>query len=218
MRAGFYFTLTAWLCLITSIPSLAAATNEMPAAQAPDQISTADHSQNNVVSYPRSYFERFQPATALDMVRQVPGFRLENNTTTRGYGNALGNLLINDRPPAAKQDQPLDILARIPADLVERIELIRGPVREIDMQGQSSLINIIMREDMPVAIQWDAYLRKTFNHREVTPKASLSLSHNWRGIDYNAGLGFRRSRVGNLSTEDFYNGDSRSDRNTLCQT
>jgi len=163
-----------WLLVLTGLPLAHAQTAEQPLP--------ATGQDNNVVSYAADWFAQFRPQTALDMVRQVPGFRLENNATTRGYGNALGNLLINDRRPAAKQDQPLDILARIPANLVERIELIRGPVREIDMQGQSSLINIILHEDVPVSIQWDAYLRKTFNHGALTPKASISLSHTWQGI------------------------------------
>lgn len=200
-------TIALLICAGLYDPARAAPTATTPTTQPPVDVTLADHSQNNIAVYPHSYFVRFQPQTALDMVRQVPGFRLANNTTTRGYGNALGNLLINDRRPAAKQDQPLDILARIPAALVERIELIRGPVREIDMQGQSSLINIILRGDVPVAIQWDAYLRQTFNHGEPTPKLSISLSHNWRGIEYNAGLGFRRSRVGSTGTEQIYNGN-----------
>jgi len=187
-----------WLIVLTGLPLAHAQTAEEPLP--------ATGQENNVVSYAADWFAQFRPQTALDMVRQVPGFRLENNATTRGYGNALGNLLINDRRPAAKQDQPLDILARIPANLVGRIELIRGPVREIDMQGQSSLVNIILHEDVPVSIQWDAYLRKTFNHGALTPKASISLSHTWQGIEYNAGLGFRRSRVGSTGTEEIYNG------------
>jgi len=207
MRAVFSLTIALLIYAGILCPAMTASAADTPATQALVDVTLADHSQNNIAGYPHAYFVRFQPQTALDMVRQVPGFRLENNTTTRGYGNALGNLLINDRRPAAKQDQPLDILARIPADLVERIELIRGPVREIDMQGQSSLINIILRGDVPVAIQWDAYLRQTFNHGELTPKLSISLSHNWRGIDYNAGLGVRRSRVGSNGTEEIYNGD-----------
>ena len=204
MQSVIHFILSVLLCLAVTL-RVAAATDTQPAAQSPDNPAAASDN-NNVVSYANTWFDQFQPQTALDMVRQVPGFRLENNAGTRGYGNALGNLLINDRRPAAKQDQPLDILARIPANLVERIELIRGPVREIDMQGQSSLINIILRADIPVSVQWDTYIRKTFEHGGLTPKASISLSHNWNDIDYNTGLGYRRSRVGNIGTEDIYNG------------
>ena len=208
MQAGFLFTLILSLCTICTGVLQAATTETIAANELPGASSTQNSSDNNIVSYPASYFSQFQPSTALDMVHQVPGFRLENNTSTRGYSNALGNLLINDRRPAAKQEQPVDILSRIPATLVERIELIRGPVREIDMQGQSSLINIVLRENIPVSLQWDGYLRKTFEHGGVTPKASISLSHNWQGIDYNTGFGFRRSRVGNFGEENILTGNN----------
>ncbi|MGK0298385.1 MAG: hypothetical protein ACI9XC_002006 [Gammaproteobacteria bacterium] len=161
---------------------------------------------NNVVKYSHAYFDRYQPLTALDMVRQVPGFVLENNDSIRGMGSALGNLLINDRRPSAKQDQPLEILARIPAELVESIELIRGQIRDIDMQGQSRLINIILIENAKATIQWDAYLRQTIEHGDITPKASFSLSNNWLETDYSFGLSYRRSRVGHNGIEDIVDG------------
>jgi len=134
--------------------------------------------EENIVSFPGIFFDKFQPLTALDMVNQVPGFQLENNNSTRGYGNALGNLLINDRRPAAKQDQPNEILSRIPANSVERIELIRGQVREINLRGQSSLINIVLKEDENTAIKWEAFLRRTFGFGIITPAANISISDN----------------------------------------
>ena len=71
------------------------------------------------------------------MVDQVPGFQLDDGTDQRGFGAAIGNVLINDRYPSAKQDTPTQILQRIPASQVQRIELIRGQVREIDLLGQT---------------------------------------------------------------------------------
>ncbi len=161
----------------------------------------------DIVSYPNSFFDRYQPLTALDMVKQVPGFLLENNNESRGMGGALGNLLINDRRPSAKQDQPEDILARIPADIVERIELIRGQVREIDLRGQSNLINIILSEDDNTAsIKWEAFLRRTFGYGNISPAANISVSDNAFGFNYNAGLSGRQSRVGRDGTEDIFDG------------
>jgi len=163
--------------------------------------------EENIVSFPGIFFDKFQPLTALDMVNQVPGFQLENNNSTRGYGNALGNLLINDRRPAAKQDQPNEILSRIPANSVERIELIRGQVREINLRGQSSLINIVLKEDENTAIKWEAFLRRTFGFGIITPAANISISDNWGGVDYSIGLSGRRSNVGRDGTEDIFDGN-----------
>src|SRR5690606_8871041 len=75
----------------------------------------------------------YRPAKALDMVKQIPGFRLDNGDGSRGFGAAAGNVLINLRRPAAKQDRPEDILRRTPAARVARIELIRAGTGGIDM-------------------------------------------------------------------------------------
>ena len=168
------------------------------------QEVTVAASEVNIVSYPGIFFEKFQPLTALDMVEQVPGFQLVNNNSTRGYGNALGNLLINDRRPAAKQDQPNEILSRIPAGSVERIELIRGQVREIDLMGQSNLINIVLKENESTTIKWEAFLRRTFGFGIITPAANISISDNWADIDFSVGLSGRRANVGRDGTEDIH--------------
>ena len=63
--------------------------------------------ETQIVSYPASFFERYQPSTALEIVNQVPGFILNDGDSERGFGGSVGNVLINDRRPSAKQDPPL---------------------------------------------------------------------------------------------------------------
>jgi hypothetical protein len=188
-------------------------TSYFVSAQTAQQSSTVDaipesvvaeDDGTGVVTYPAGYFERFRPNTALDMVRQIPGFQLRDNTgdTTRGFGSAVGNLFINDRRPTAKQDSLPAILARIPALTVERIELIRSQIRSIDLRGQSSVINIILREDIPAAYQWEAAFRQTFGHGPLKPEAAVSISDVWRGIEFNAGIDARPSSVGRNGEDD----------------
>jgi hypothetical protein len=55
---------------------------------------------NDYTNYPASFFVRFQPITALDIINQVPGFQLDDNIDDeRGFGNTSGNLLIDDADP-----------------------------------------------------------------------------------------------------------------------
>ena len=84
--------------------------------------------------YPADYFARSQPATAFDMVRLVPGFRLqEGDAELRGYSGAAGNVLVDGQRPASKQETLEDVLKRVPAETVERIELIRSGAGAYDM-------------------------------------------------------------------------------------
>ena len=75
----------------------------------------ANTDEEETVVYTASFFERYSPNTALDMIQQVPGFILDDGSALRGLGAAAGNVLINDRRPSAKQDLSSLILSRIPA-------------------------------------------------------------------------------------------------------
>src|SRR5690349_3648160 len=71
-------------------------------------------------------FSDAQPANALDMVRRVPGFQIvEGDEDVRGYSGAISNVRIDGEAPSKREDLG-DLLGRIPASDVERIELIRG--------------------------------------------------------------------------------------------
>ncbi len=99
--------------------------------------------QPAVVSYGPEFFAAQQPSTALDMVGRIPGFSLDNGDAVRGFEGAAGNVLIDGQRPASKSDNLSEILKRIPASSVARIDVIRGGAPGIDMQGKAVLANII---------------------------------------------------------------------------
>jgi hypothetical protein len=175
------------------------------------QLSANDET-NNVVSYSRAYFDRYQPDTALDMVQQIPGFELDDGAESRGFGSAAGNILINGRRPSSKEDVPSSILSRIPARLVERVDLIRGQVRGVDLQGQTVVANIFLRDDEPTSVRWDTAMRKHFDVDRLFMTGDISVSDRWKDIDYNLGLNFERNANGESGIEDIFNG-----RNNLVE-
>lgn len=96
--------------------------------------------------YDSAFFARSQPASAYDMILLLPGFRLqEGNTELRGYSGAAGNVLIDGRRPASKEDSLEELLQRIPARVVDHVELIRNSSVGHDMQGHALLANIVRR-------------------------------------------------------------------------
>ena len=98
-----------------------------------------------VTSYPPAVFAAAQPNTALDMVKLLPGFALDLGGGARGFAASAGNVLIDGARPATKDDGLDEILKRIPASSVARIEIIRGGAPGIDMQGKTVLANVIRR-------------------------------------------------------------------------
>jgi outer membrane receptor protein involved in Fe transport len=164
--------------------------------------------QNVVDDYAATYFNRYRPNTALDMVRLLPGFQLDDGDEIRGFASAIGNVLINDKYTSAKQDLPSAILSRIPASQVERIELIRGQIREIDLQGRALVANIILRKNVPGAVRWDTFLEHN-NAAPLKPGISISLSDLWDGIDYNVGISIERDSSGRYGKENFFDSSGR---------
>lgn len=99
---------------------------------------------SDVIRYEASFFAEFQPTTALDMVRRLPGFTFDpGDTTVRGFAGAQGNVLIDDQRPASKAVLLEDVLRRIPVAGVAAIEVIRGGAPGINMQGQSVVANVV---------------------------------------------------------------------------
>ncbi len=198
-RSFYIYLITINLIVTVAMPAEAQITDEKLSA------SPADNNQEEVVNYPAEFFKRYRPNTALDMIKQVPGFQLDDGSNLRGFGDAAGNIRINNRRPSAKQDLLSAILRRIPANYVERIDLIRGQVEGIDLQGQSVVANIILYEDTPAAVRWEALVQKNFYAPPLSPELSISLSDRWKDIDYNVGLSGRRPVTGFEGIENVYN-------------
>ncbi len=170
----------------------------------PEAVGTTA-SGDEVMNYDASFFSRYQPRTALDMVRQMPGFMLDDGENNRGFGAAAGNVLINGRRPSAKQNTPSQFLTRNSASQVERIELIRNQVRGIDMLGHSSLVNIILQGDMPARVRWESTLRHN-NRGPIKPTVDISLTDRWRDIDYTAGFYSEREANGETGDRILFDG------------
>ena len=62
-----------------------------------------------------SFFARYNPTTAQDMVNQVPGFSIQEGDAVRGFGGSAGNILINGNRPSTKNSLTA-LLGRIGVD------------------------------------------------------------------------------------------------------
>jgi len=118
-----------------------------PTAAAP----AVDSARQGVLVFEPAFFADSRPDSALDMISRLPGFGLDSgDTSTRGFAGAAGNVLIDGDRPSSKSDRLDQVLRRISADSVERIELIRGGAPGIDMQGRSVIANVVLRRTVTV--------------------------------------------------------------------
>ena len=114
-------------------------------AQAAAAAAPEAAAQQGVISYPATFFTGQQVANASEMLSRTPGFTLDTGDSVRGFEGAAGNVLIDGQRPTSKSDNLEEILRRVPASQVERIDIIRGGAPGIDMQGKSVLANVIRK-------------------------------------------------------------------------
>lgn len=117
--------------------------------------------QQGVLVFEPAFFAEAQPDTARDMIDRLPGFAFDSgDSDTRGLAGASGNVLIDGRRPSTKSDGLDDVLERISAAAVARIELIRGGAPGIDMQGRSVVANVVLIRAVTIerVVEADAYI------------------------------------------------------------
>ncbi len=157
----------------------AAAPQAAPVASAPSTPLAADAARG-VIAYPPSFFAESQPANAYDMVLRVPGFAFDKGAAVRGLAGAGGNVLIDGQTPVSKTDSLDEILKRIPAGGVERIELIRGGAPGIDMEGRTILANVVRRQAAGFRGAVSPALFAIYNGR-VLPSLRFEGQWSWPG-------------------------------------
>lgn len=177
----------------------------------------AQESADGPEVYEAPYFATYNPVTAADMVAHVPGFELRDGDDRRGFGATAGNLLINGERPASKTAAS-ELLKRIPASNVLRIEVLSGTDSNSDVRGQSELVNVVLRQaagkEAPITyvlgirhieysnrIGWVAQASRTI---AISPKAEVSLDLQVPNL-LGRGVYFDTTRDGNgdlISTRD----------------
>ena len=99
--------------------------------------------------YPED-FVQFVPRSALDLVKQIPGFSVDEGGGDRGFGQADTNVLINGRRVSGKSNGPTEALERLSVDSVIRLEVVDGA--SLDIGGISGqVVNVITSSAREVA-------------------------------------------------------------------
>jgi len=156
------------------------------ALAAPGLFFAAPASAQQAVSegrtgYAADFFAQSQPANAFDMVALLPGFRLvEGDSALRGYSGAAGNVLVDGQRPAGKAETLEEVLKRIPAARVARIELVRAGAPGVDMQGYALLANVVLASGSKLGGRIEAE-QATYRHGLSAPRVSGQLDFDRGG-------------------------------------
>lgn len=145
--------------------------------------------------------------TATDLLQNVPSLSvdMDGNVGLRGSSNV--RILIDGRPSALAGSNINNLLESLPANSVQRIEVMSNPSSKYDPEGQGGIINIILKKNM----------RTGFNGMVRGGGGSYSnfnggLDLNYRDTKFNYFGGYnynRRSSPGNGYNDNRYANGSR---------
>lgn len=98
-----------------------------------------------------TYVVRDMPTTrggnALDVLRNVPAVDVDIDNVVSLRGNSGVVVQINGRPSPMKPAQLGNFLAQLPADMVDKVEVVPNPSARDDPEGVAGIINIVMRKE-----------------------------------------------------------------------
>jgi outer membrane receptor for ferrienterochelin and colicins len=135
--------------------------------------------------YDQEFFAKFEPVSVGDQLRRVPGVAFTSDIgesdapQMRGLGQGFTQVLVNGRPiPGAGNDRTV-FVDRIPAEIIDRIEIVRSPSADIDSQGVGGTINIILKDGETLPPGVIARVGATYDVESDTTRGNGSLS--WSG-------------------------------------
>lgn len=105
-----------------------------------------------VLSYDNEYFQRFEPLTAGDALKRVPSVTFlsdvleSDGVRLRGLDPGYTQILINgEKVPGGNADRSF-FMDRIPAELIERVEIVRSSSANRSGDAVAGTINIVLRD------------------------------------------------------------------------
>ncbi|MBO9622976.1 MAG: TonB-dependent receptor [Sphingomonas sp.] len=107
---------------------------------------------NPVLSYDLEYFQKFEPVSVGEMLKRVPGATFTSDVLEydqvqfRGLPGGFTNVLINGRRAPGGEADGSFFVDRLPAELVERIEIVRAPRPDQPSDGIAGTLNVVTKE------------------------------------------------------------------------
>jgi len=147
-----------------------------------------------------------------DVLSNVPSVSVDTDGTVSMRGSSNVRFLINGKPSALLGiDDGANALQSIPADQIERIEVITNPSSKFEASGTAGILNIILKKSKKTG--FNGSIIGTLGY---LPQTNLNTNLSWRKGNLtwflNGGGGYRESKNTNRNNATFFNAKLDNDR------
>lgn len=138
--------------------------------------------------------KKFQLAangTGLDLLQKLPAIRVSGEGEISLRGSTGFIVLLNGKP---SNRTPADILAQLPANTIQNIEIISTPSAKYDADGKAGIINIITLQEVNKG--WSFAVNRMFGGSSpYRSGADINLHYSSKKWDFYAAPDYRRYTI-----------------------
>lgn len=129
--------------------------------------------------------------SVLDVLRSVPAVDVDIDNVVSLRGNSGVSVQINGRPSPLKAAQLGDFLAQLPADMVDKVEVIPNPSARDDPTGVSGIINIVLKKEVDAGTSGGATVAAATTGQA---NAGVNVGYEHQRLSLYGSYGFLRDR------------------------
>lgn len=160
--------------------------------------------------------------SASEALENIPSVEVDNDGNISLRGNTSVEVWINGKSSGLTSDNRAEILQQLPAESIDRIEVMDNPSAKFSAEGSAGIINIILKKDRKAG--YYGSLQASANTRKGA-SSSFNMNYSSPLLDAYANVGYRHrsDKGGSLSRQTYsqtgtyqnYNSNSDNQGNNL---
>ena len=136
---------------------------------------------------------------ASDVLDNIPSIEVDNDGNVSLRGNSSVEVWINGKASGLTSDNRAQILQQLPAESIDRIEVIDNPSAKFSAEGSAGIINIVLKKDRKAGYYGSVQVGGDTRGGANT---SFNVNYNSRLIDSYLNIGYRhRANTGHMESQ-----------------
>ncbi|MCQ2244315.1 MAG: TonB-dependent receptor [Bacteroidaceae bacterium] len=153
--------------------------------------------------------------SASEVLENIPSVEVDQDGNVSLRGNSSVEVWINGRQSGLTSDNRADILKQLPAESIEKIEVIDNPSSKFSAEGSAGIINIVLKKNRKAGYYGSL---SAGGDTRGGANANANINYNSSKIDAFASIGYRHMQNKGKSESEQHNYDVDANGNRLGET